>query len=390
MTAHAKLSASSATRWLACPPSVLMSEGYADTASRYAAEGTLAHALAELALTKHFTKGIGPVKYGKMRDELIGKHEWEGEPLYVKEMDKYVEVYTDYVKQVAMSYPSKPFVYLEKRIDFSEWVPGGFGTADCIIIYNNELRVMDLKYGKGVPVSAEHNPQLMLYALGAYAAFKLLCRIEKVTLTIVQPRLDGVSEWSLGIDELLAFGERVKPLAELADKGEGDFHPGEHCRFCRARHACRSRADYNIKLGHMTKQQANTLSNDEIGRYLDEGAEVAHWLSDLQEYALSQCLAGNKVAGWKAVEGTSRRTWTDSDAAFEAIIKSGVDEAMLYERKPLTLAQVEKLVGKKDFEQFSQFVHKPPGKPTLVQASDKREAISNVVKAKDVFKGVNG
>ncbi len=390
MTAHAKLSASSAARWMACPPSVSMSEGYADTASKYAAEGTLAHALAELILTKHFTKGIGPVRYAKMHDELISQHKWEGEALYAPEMDKYVEVYTDYVKQVAMSYPSKPFVYLERRVDFSEWVPGGFGTADCLIIYDNELRVMDLKYGKGVPVSAENNPQLMLYALGAYAAFKLLCRIEKVTLTIVQPRLDGISEWSLSIGDLLAFGEKVKPLAEMADKGEGEFHPGDHCRFCKARNACKARADHSIRLAHLTKQQANTLSNDEIGHYLEVGKDVASWLADLQEYALSQCLAGNEVAGWKAVEGTSRRTWRDGEAAFAAIIKSGVDEALLYERKPLTLAQVEKLVGKKDFEQFSQFVYKPPGKPTLVQASDKRDAISNVVKAKDVFKEVNG
>lgn len=389
MTAHAKLSASAAARWLACPPSVAMSEGYPDSASRYAAEGTLAHALAEADLVRHFNKGVGPVKYNKMRSKLIAQHTWEGESLYAAEMDKYVAVYTDYVKQVAMAYPSRPFVYLEKRVDFSTWVPGGFGTADCLIIYGNELRVIDLKYGKGVPVRAEDNPQMMLYALGAYDAFKLLCRIEKVTLTIVQPRLDGVSEWSLSVDDLLAFGEKVKPLAEMADKGEGDFNPGEHCRFCKARAVCRARADYGIKLTPMTKQETNTLSNDEIGHYLDVGKGVAAWLSELQEYALSQCLNGNVVAGWKAVEGTSRRAWRDGDAAFKAIVDSGVDEALLYERKPLSLAQVEKLVGKKAFAAFDKYVYKPPGKPTLVTVDDKREAINNVVTAKDVFKNVN-
>lgn len=385
--AHAKLSASSAARWMACPPSVNMTESMPDTASSYAAEGTLAHSLAELALRKYFTKGIGPKKYEKMRDEIITNATWEGEPLYKKEMDGYVETYFDYVKSVALGYNS-PFVVLEKRVDFSSWVPGGFGTADCIIISGDTLHVIDLKYGKGVPVSAENNPQLQLYALGAYHAYKILYDIKTIKLSIVQPRLNSISEWSLDLSDLFEFGTKVAAAAMLADQGGGEFNPGEHCKFCPGRAVCRARAEYNVQLAGFSKLQPETISNDEIGHYLQLGRNVASWLKDLEDYALSQCLAGQEVAGWKAVEGMSWRAWTDRDAAFNAIIESGVNEAMLYERKPLNIAEVEKMLGKKAFAAFVDYVYKPPGKPTLVMAEDKRPAITNELKAEKVFEKV--
>lgn len=388
MTAHARLSASSAARWMACPPSVALSEGYPDTESRFAAEGTLAHALAELALQKYFTKGIGPVTYAKKREALISAAQWEGEPLYAKEMDKYVETYVDYVKEVAIGAKTemlKPLVVIEKRVQFDKWVPDGFGTADCVIIADSTLHIIDLKYGKGVPVSAENNPQLQLYALGAYDAYNLLYGIENVVLHIVQPRLDNISKWALSLKDLLIFGTKAAAAAKLADAGAGEYNPGEHCRFCRARSVCRARAEHSIALAGFTARKPATLTNDEIGEYLAKGKDVAAWLKDLEDYALSECLAGRDVAGWKAVEGVSRRQWRDQEAAFTDIIKSGVDEALLYERKPLSLAAVEKLLGKKEFAQFADYVYKPAGKPTLVVAEDKRPAIDNSVKAEDVF-----
>lgn len=387
MTAHAKLSASSAARWMACPPSANLAATMPDTASSYAAEGTLAHALGELLLRRYFTPSVDSKTVEKERERLIDESTWDGQPLYQPEMDGYVQTYVDYVKSIALGCTA-PFVALEKRVDFSAWVPGGFGTADCIIISGDEMHIIDLKYGKGVPVSAEGNPQLQLYALGAYDTYHLLYGIKSATLHIVQPRIDNVSAWPLSIEDLLAFGDKAHERALLADKGEGEYAAGEWCQFCPANAVCRARADYNIQLAGFTKLQPPTLSNDEIGRYLELGRDVKSWLTDLEEYALSQCLAGNEVAGWKAVEGMSRRQWTDQDAAFKAIEASGIDEAMLYERKPLTLAQVEKMLGKKAFGAFAEYVYKPPGKPTLVVESDKREAIDNSVKAENVFKKV--
>ena len=387
MTAHAKLSASSAARWMACPPSANLAATMPDTASSYAAEGTLAHALGELQLRQYFTPSVDSKTVQVERGRLIAESTWDGQPLYQPEMDGYVQTYVDYVKSIAIGCTA-PFVTLEKRVDFSAWVPGGFGTADCIIISGDEMHIIDLKYGKGVPVSAEGNPQLQLYALGAYGTYHLLYGIKSATLHIVQPRIDNISAWSLSIEDLLAFGEKAHEKALLADKGEGEYAAGEWCQFCPANGVCRARADYNIQLAGFTKLQPPTLSNDEIGRYLELGRDVKSWLTDLEDYALSQCLAGNEVAGWKAVEGMSRRQWTDQDAAFKAIEASGIDEAMLYERKPLTLAQVEKMLGKKAFGAFAEYVYKPPGKPTLVVESDKRPAVSNAVKPEDVFEKV--
>ena len=388
MTAHAKLGASSAARWLACPPSVALSATMPDTASSYAAEGTLAHSLAELALREYFDRGSVKPNYSQERQKLIDEAAYDDQPLYAKEMDGYVEIYVDYVKSVALGC-NTPFVALEQRVDFSDWVPGGFGTADCIIIADDVMHVIDLKYGKGVPVDVENNPQLQLYGLGAWNKYKFLYDIKTAVHHIVQPRINNIGKWEISIDGLLEFGDYVKPIALLADKGEGEYKAGAWCQFCPANAVCRARADHNIQLAGFTKLKPDALSNDEIGHYLALGEDVASWLSDLKEYALSQCLAGNPVSGWKAVEGVSRRAWTDQDAAFKAIVASGVDEAMLYERKPLTLASVEKMLGKKAFGQFSEYVCKPPGKPTLVVESDKRPAIDNSVKAGDVFKEVN-
>ena len=382
---HSFLSASGAHRWLACTPSAMLEKDFPDTTSESAREGTLAHELAELKVRNYFYS----VEFGKRKLTAAIKKLKEQE-LWQDEMMGHTDTYLDVIKTLALGLPSKPYVAIEKRVDFSTYVPDGFGTADCILLQGYTLHVIDFKYGKGIPVSAEENPQMKLYALGAYETYKILYPIKNIHLVIVQPRLpDGTSEWSCDIDHLLRFGEYVKARAELAIKGEGPFSPGEkQCRFCRARAKCRARAEENVRLAFAVGKKPPLISNVEVGKYLLMGEDVAKWLKDLQEYALSECLAGKDIPGWKAVEGRGAREWTDMDAAFEKLVSDGVVEGpLLWEKKPLTLAQVEKLVGVKEFKNaVGDLVVKAPGKPTLVKESDKREAITNKMTAEKAFK----
>lgn len=382
--AHAFLGPSGAHRWMVCTPSARLEEQFPDTAGEAAAEGTLAHELAEIKLRHYFqTTDFGKQKYTRAVNKL------KKDPLWANEMEEHTDFYLDYVKQVALSERTHPSVMIEQKLNLDSYIPDGFGTADCILIRGEVLHVMDFKYGKGVPVSAEHNPQMMLYALGAYEAYKILYRIHTIRMTIVQPRLDSISEWECTLPDLLAFGEEVKQKAMLAMEGKGEFSPGEDtCRFCRARKTCRARAEENVKLAGFVQQKPPLISNEEVGNYLRQGQDVAKWLSDLQEYALGECLAGKEVPGWKAVEGRSVRAWTDMDAAFAKLEAGGIPAALLWEKKPLTLAQVEKEVGKAEFSTLvGDMVAKNPGKPTLVPETDKRPAVTNKITAAEAFGG---
>lgn len=387
---HALLSASRAGQWLACPPSVKLEEQFPDTESTAAAEGTLAHELAEAKVRNFFfSKEFGKRKLNNAVKKLRENELWQ------EEMQTHTDEYLDYIKNTALSLESAPSVRIEQRVYFKEYALAdpddpieGSGIADCILLYGDTVHVIDFKYGKGVPVSAERNPQLMLYALGAYQAYRMLYPICKAKLTIVQPRLDSVSEWECPAEDLLKFGEYVKERAALAVKGEGDFAPGpDTCRFCRAKAQCSARSEENVRLAFFTDKKPPLISNEEVGEYLKKGEDVAKWLEDLKDYALKECLAGKEVPGWKAVEGRSPREWTDMDAAFDTLVKGGVaPEEMLWEKKPLTLAQVEKMIGKKDFtESVGKYVVKKPGKPTLAKESDKRPAITNKVTAAEAF-----
>lgn len=383
---HALLSASGAHRWLLCTPSAMLEEQFPDTTSEAAREGTLAHELAELKVRNYFN----PADISKRKLNAQIKKMKENE-LWQDEMLGHTDTYIDYIRDVSIKLPSQPYVAVEKRLDLGAYVPEGFGTADCIMLQGEDLFVLDFKYGKGVPVSAEENPQMMLYALGAYKAYCFLYPISRIHMSIIQPRLDNISEWECSLEELLKFGQYVSERAALAVKGEGDFCPGEkQCRFCRAKQQCRARADHNIRMAFSPDKgkMPPLISSEEAGRYLLEGEDLEKWLKDLKEWALAECLAGKQVPGWKAVEGRGSRDWTDMEAAFEKLTKSGVtEEAMLWEKKPLTLAQIEKLVGKKDFQDaVGEFVIKKPGKPALVKESDKREAITNRVTAAEAFK----
>lgn len=382
--AHALLSASGAHRWLVCTPSAKLEECFPDTTSEAAREGTLAHELAELKARHYFyTPDFGKKKYTTRANKL------KKEDLWKDEMERYTDEYLDYLKVTALNLNTAPYVAIEQKLDLGNWIPEGFGTADCVMVYGNTVHVFDFKYGKGVQVDAEQNPQMMLYALGAYAAYKMLYPIEQICMTIVQPRIDHVSEWTCTLEELLSFGEKVKERAALAIEGKGEYHPDEKaCRFCRAKAQCRARSDFNVKKAFNIGEMPPLISAEEAGKRLLELQDIVKYQKDLQEWALSECLAGKDVPGWKAVEGRSVRDWSDMDAAFDKLIKSEMTmEEMLYEKKPLTLAQVEKLIGKKDFQDtVGEFVVKKSGKPTLVKESDKREAITNIVTAEEAFK----
>lgn len=381
-TQHALLSASGAHRWLHCTGSPLLEKDFPDSTSVYAQEGTLAHELCELKLMA-YTGEITKRKLTSMKNKLMKSELWQ------PEMDSTSEAYLDYIKDITMSYTVKPVILTEKKVDFSRYVPEGFGTADCLILAGDTLHVVDYKHGKGVVVDADHNPQMMLYALGAMSELSLLYRFKFVHMTIVQPRVNNISEFTMSADELIEWGETVvKPKAEAAISGNGEFEAGDWCRFCRAKQQCKTRYESNDSLYPELSAQHDPrlITLAELGEYLKRGRDMAAWLEDMKEYALSESLAGADVPGWKAVEGRGSRAFTDTDEAVDTLIKNGIDESVLYERRVLTLAQMEKAVGKKTFgELVGDLVVKNPGKPTLVEESDKRPRITNQPTAADVF-----
>lgn len=385
MTAHALLGASGAHRWLNCTPSARLEENYEDTTSDYAKEGTLAHELCELKLERYLTPMTTRSYNAKLKkikeEDLYGN----------KEMEDATDNYLEHIKELMISFASKPFVAIEAKVKFTEYVPDGFGTVDCLIISNDTLYVRDFKYGAGVPVNAELNPQMMLYALGAYLENSLFYDIKKVNMGIIQPRINNNSIFEMDVETLLEWAENVvKPSAETAYKGEGEFNPSsETCKFCRAKAQCRARGEANLSLEFEKikgDEFGNIFSNAEMGSILKRAQDLVKWAKDIEEYCLSACLRGEEIQGWKAVEGRGIRAFTDTDLAIDTLIANGVAEEILFERKQLTLAQIEKTVGKEIFEIVKDFVVKPPGKPTLVSETDKREAISNVTKATEDFK----
>lgn len=376
---HALLSASSAHRWLACTASPRFEAQFPETTSEYAEEGRLAHSFCELKVLKSFTTALKPSAYKKRLAEL------KKDPLYNEEMDRTSDLYVEHLTEKAMEYDSPPLVNAEVRVDFSEYVPEGFGTCDCVMIGGDMLDITDYKNGKGVPVSAENNPQMRLYALGALKNYEAFYggMIQRVRMTIDQPRIQSEpSSEIITVEELKAWGETIKPIAQTAYSGFGEFKAGEHCRFCRGKAQCAARADAHTALEDfkacLSPTATTILTGEQIGDLLTRGQTLVQWYKDLEEYALKAILNGEKIAGWKAVAGRSNRTFADTDAAIAEVIKAGYDEALVYERKPKTLTDIEKLMGKKEFaEKLGKYVVKPLGKPTLALETDKREAYSS-------------
>lgn len=384
--AHAKLSASGASRWATCPGSVQMEDGIPDKESIYAQEGTLAHEMSELKL-KHY---LDPKGFGKRKLNAAIKKLKENE-LYQAEMDSYTDTYVDFIKEKALSFPSNPYIEIEKRVDFSRWVDGGFGTCDCVLIHGSTLSIIDLKYGKGVPVSAEQNEQLILYALGAYDAFNLIYNLDKIELNIVQPRINNFTTWEISLTELLLWGDYFKVQAEKALGGNGELVPSaKACKFCKARDICTARAENNLSLESEIKLKPNEIPKDKLYEYISRGEDIAKWVADLKAYALDMCIKGEDVKGLKAVAGRTSRSWTNQDEAINKLIEGGIDEAIIYDKVPLTLAKLEKALGKQQFTALvGDLVVTSEGKPTLVFENDKRPAITNTVNATSIFKPLN-
>nr|DAN38537.1 MAG TPA: Protein of unknown function (DUF2800) [Bacteriophage sp.] len=384
--AHAKLSASGASRWATCPGSVQMEDGIPDKESIYAQEGTLAHEMSELKL-KHY---LDPKGFGKRKLNAAIKKLKENE-LYQAEMESYTDTYVDFIKEKALSFPSNPYIEIEKRVDFSRWVDGGFGTCDCVLIHGSTLSIIDLKYGKGVPVSSEQNEQLILYALGAYDAFNLIYNLDKIELNIVQPRINNFSTWEISLTELLLWGDYFKVQAEKALGGNGELVPSaKACKFCKARDICTARAENNLSLESEIKLKPNEIPKDKLYEYISRGEDIAKWVADLKAYALDMCLKGEDIKGLKAVAGRTSRSWTNQDEAINKLIEGGIDEAIIYDKVPLTLAKLEKALGKQQFTALvGDMVVTSEGKPTLVFENDKRPAITNKVNATSIFKPLN-
>lgn len=386
---HAILSPSAAHRWLHCTPAPRVEAEFPETTSEYAEEGRLAHSVCELAAKKKFTV-MNNRTYNSRLKKLKADPKWDDEMLST------AATYVEHLTEHAMRFEHAPYVALEVQVDITDYAPEAFGTCDCVMIGGDELIITDYKHGKGVPVSAQDNPQMLLYALGALKLYRPIYgdMIRRVSTYIDQPRLGSYDGASMTVEELLAWGESIKPKAAAAFMGTGEFAPGEWCRFCRAKAKCRARANQNtaledfkdcIPLGRSIPMQAeydatgfkpsNCLTDEEIGALLVRAEGLVAWYNDLKEYTLAACLNGKTIPGWKAVEGRSTRAWTDQDAALEALMAGGVEEAIIYDCVPKTLAQLEKVIGKQRFgELVGGMITKSPGKPALAAESDKRPA----------------
>lgn len=363
MVQHAILSASGAYRWLKCTPSARLERQFKDEQSPYAAEGTRAHAAAEQLLTKEL-----------FPDRKVAEPKFDDKEMEIA-VKRYVDICMEKVIAARKRTPDAD-IQVEARVDFSRWVPEGFGTGDMVIVADDTLEIVDLKYGKGVPVSAEGNPQMRLYALGAYEANSLLYDIKTIRMTIVQPRLDSVNSDEMSIEDLIAWGDSIKDTAKLAYDGEGECRAGDHCGFCKARHLCRALS--NACLDEFYKhggKKTSLLLDTEVVEVLDMADMIIKWAKDVQNYAFDQAVnEGKNWPGYKLVEGRSSRKITNAEAAAQALLDADFTEEDIYKPQELRgITDLTKLVGKKKLtDTIGQFIDKPPGKPTLVPLSDKR------------------
>lgn len=370
-TAHALLSPSSAERWLSCTPSARLEQQFPDAAGQAAEEGTLAHRLGELLLQVHL-KRIKKFQY-EQELEKIKQH-----PLYDLSMFNYCESYRDFVLEQfhdAQAHTKDAQLFLEQKVDLTEFIPEGFGTTDATIIADNTMTVIDLKYGKGVPVSAVENKQEMTYALGSLAAYEHIYDINTVRMIIYQPRIDNISSWEISATDLKAWAEsEVRPKAKLAYDGLGEFQPGKHCRFCRARGICKANADHNLEIAKYEFRDGDLLSDEEVADILDRASAFSTWLKSVQDFALNQAVVhGKKWPGWKVVEGRSNRKYTSEIEVAKLLQAQGYAEEQIFEKNVLGITKLEKVIGKTAFNALlSPLIIKPAGKPTLAPLSDKR------------------
>ena len=371
MGAHSEKGPSSSSRWIHCTPSAKLCADMPEQSSSFAEEGTQAHSLCEFLLKKEMG-----IEVEDPRPNLS---------FYNAEMEECCQGYRDYVMELyeeAKEKCSDPVLLVEQRIAYERFVAGGFGTADCILISDGTLNVVDFKYGLGVEVNAVGNTQMRIYALGALEIFDALYDVDRVKMTIYQPRKSNISIDEISRDELYEWAETVlKPAAEEADRGDGEFHAGDWCRFCKARHVCRERAKENLVLASYDFTDPPLLTEEEITEILDKVDRLVSWANDVKEFALQEAVDGKAWSGWKLVEGRSVRKYTNEKEVAEAVEGAGFDP---YQKKLLSITEMEKMLGKKKFEEIlGELYIKPQGKPVLVRADDKRPPINS---AKEDFK----
>ena len=371
MANHAYLSASASHRWMACPPSARLCAQEDDRTSEYAIQGSCAHELGQFLVEQALGR--------ECRDPT------EDLTYYNAEMQEAAEAYRDFVMEqvnAAKALCREPLVCVEQTLDYSKWVQHGYGTGDCVIVADGMLHVIDLKFGVGILVSADHNSQLMCYALGALDTFGCLYDFDRVRLSIFQPRRDNVDTCETSKAELLRWAEEVlAPVARLAYKGEGEFKAGDHCQFCKVKATCRKRAEYAMELARFDFADPPTLDDDEIAGILPRIDTLVSWAEDVKAWALQQALSGVTYPGWKLVEGRSNRKYSDEAAVAAVVTKAGFDP---YEQKLLGITAMTRQLGKKRFDELlSGLIVKPQGKPVLVPETDKRPVFNT---AADDFK----
>lgn len=375
---HALLSASGASCWLNCPPSAKLEEqfGVKET-SPYAAEGTLAHELSELYIRHDVLETVNDDEFNSKLEDIMGNE------YFSEEMLEVVPLYVDYCTEefrAAKAENELAIMEIEQRLDLTEYVPESFGTADCVIINDDTIEVIDLKYGKGVPVYAQYNKQGMLYALGALRKYDMMYDITNVKITINQPRINNVSTWEISVEELLEWANNtLAPIAQLAFNGEGELKAGDWCKFCSIKNRCKALYEEQLKIAQYEFQDPELLTDEEIADVLKRAPKLIEWVNSITEYAQQRALNDNKVwPGYKLVEGISRRKWVDEDKVAEAIFSRMPEatEDQVYSTKLKTITELEKLFGKKYIaETLGDVIIKPQGKPTLVPNEDKRPAL---------------
>ena len=396
--AHALLSASSSKQWLHCPPSVRLQERFPNESSVYAAEGTFAHEVCEYKVRKYLHERVKRP---------------QSEEFYTEEIDQITDVYAEFVIAIIEEMKRngcEPLVFVEERVDYSHIAPSGFGTADMLIIGRDEngkglLHICDFKTGQGVFVDANHNSQMMLYALGGLAAYGYIYEIETVRMSIIQPRLENISTFECSRQELEAWGESIKPIAKLAYEGKGEQKPGDWCRFCRAKPVCRACADEALALcreefldldaGAFTEDTAETdmtapytpdtetpvfkqpglIPLDELAKILPTLNRISAWIESVFAFVSGEAINhGVPIPGYKVVEGRSKRIFTDTKAVVDKAVANGYTD--LYKQQLISLTEFEKMMGKKRFaELLGQYVAKPPGKLALVREDDPRPPV---------------
>lgn len=380
---HALLSASGASRWMNCTPSAVLEESFQDTSSSFAQEGTIAHELADLILNYD----MGFIN----RDELLLKNDaLRKSEFYSPEMESEVEKYTAIVHEqltAARKRTKDAILLIEQKVDLNEFIKEGFGTCDAVIIADGVIDITDLKYGKGVKVDATNNPQLKLYGLGALVKYDMLYDIHTVRLNIVQPRLDHYSTFEISVKDLVRWGQKeVKPLANLAFKGEGLQKAGSWCRWCKASARCATLAAQSLKVAKHKFADPHLLTDDQLMTVYKQQPQIADWINKVAAYVLSEALRGKDWKGYKLIEGRSNRKWLDETKVAETLVKEGYKDEEIHVKKLLGIGAIEKLLSKPMFAKIlNKLVIKPQGKPALVEESDKRQAFG-ADRAKQVFK----